>query len=66
MSLLRREYLSLEVNVLRNSLKILDSTNIDFFQMNFVDREKNYGKGSVLQISTVFGPVPHVSCRRVL
>ena len=53
MSLLRREYLSLEVNVLTNSLKILDSTNIDFFQMNFVDREKNYGKGSVLQISTV-------------
>ena len=36
LSLLRREYLPSGVNVLTNSLKILHSTNIDFFQLNYV------------------------------
>ena len=34
--LLRREYLSSAVNVLTNSLKILHSTKLDFFQLNYV------------------------------
>ena len=36
LSLIRREYLRSGVNVWTNSLKILHSTNIDFFQMNYV------------------------------
>ena len=35
-SLLGRKYLSLGVNVLRNSLNILHRTEIDFFQLNYV------------------------------
>ena len=38
--LLRREYLSSAVNVLTNSLKILHSTKIDFFQMNYVHSDQ--------------------------
>ena len=34
--LLRREYLSSAVNVLTNSFKMVHSTNIDFFQLNYV------------------------------
>ena len=37
LSLLRRKYLSSAVNVLTNSLKILHSTKIDFFERNNVD-----------------------------
>ena len=36
LSVLRREYLSSAVNVLTNRLKILHSTNIGFFQLNYV------------------------------
>ena len=36
LSPLRGEYLSSPVNVLTNSLKILNSTNIDLFQLNYV------------------------------
>ena len=39
-SVLRRQYLSSAVNVLPSSLKILGSTNIDFFQMKYVDRDQ--------------------------
>ena len=35
LSLLRGEYLSSAVNVSTNSLKILNSTNIDLFQLNY-------------------------------
>ena len=35
----RREYFLPSVNVLINSLKILHSTNIDFFQLNYVHRD---------------------------
>ena len=38
-SLLRGEYLSSAVNVLTNSLNILKSTNIDLFQLNYVDSD---------------------------
>ena len=34
MCIMRREYLSSEVNVLTNSLKISDVTKADFFQLN--------------------------------
>ena len=40
LSLLRRKYLSLAVNVLANSLKILHSTDIDFFQLNYVHSDQ--------------------------
>ena len=36
LSLLRIEYLSLAVNVLTNSLKILHITQRDFFQLNYL------------------------------
>ena len=36
LSLLRAEYFSSAVNVLTNSLKILNSSNIDLFQLNYV------------------------------
>ena len=36
LSLLRREYLSLAVIALTNSLKILDNTKRDFFELNRV------------------------------
>ena len=36
LSLLRREYLSLAVIVLTNSLEILDNTKRDFFELNRV------------------------------
>ena len=36
LSLLRRQYLSLPVNVLTNSLKILQITNNNFFQLNYL------------------------------
>ena len=39
LSLLRGEYLSSAVNVLTKSLKILNSPNIDLFQLNYVDSD---------------------------
>ena len=39
LSLLRGEYLSSAVNVLTNSLNILNSSNIDLFQLNYVDSD---------------------------
>ena len=62
LSLLRREDLSLAVNVLTNSAKILHLTKEDFFQ-TVVNK---YGKGVLVQISTVFRPVYDVICRWVL
>ena len=40
LSLIRREYLPSGVNVLTNSLKVLHSTNIDFFQLNYVHNDQ--------------------------
>ena len=53
-------------NVLTNSLKILHSTKIDFFQLNELTVINKYGKGAVVQIATLFEPVYHVACGRVL
>ena len=39
LSVLRGEYLSSAVNVLTNSLNILNSGNIDLFQLNYVDSD---------------------------
>ena len=40
-SLLRREYLSSAVNVLRNSTKISDITKRDMFQLHFAQSDIN-------------------------
>ena len=62
LSVLRREYLLQAVNVLTSCLKILHSTNIDFFQLNIFRVFNKYGKARVVQIATVFVPVYHVVC----
>ena len=66
LSLIRREYLSLAVNGLTNSPKTLHRTQRDFFQLSYVFMINKYGKGAVVQILTLFRPVYHVTCRRVL
>ena len=60
LSLLRRGYLQPAVNVLTNSPKMTFSNSIAFKVIN------KYGKGAVVQISTVFGPVYHVACQSVV
>ena len=40
LSLLRRKYLSLAVNMLTNSLTILHSIKIDFLQLNLVHSDQ--------------------------
>ena len=40
LSLLRREYLLTAVNVLINSLKILQRTKRDFFQLNYLHSDQ--------------------------
>ena len=40
LSLLRTEHLSLELNVLRNSRKILHSTKRDLFQLNYLHSDQ--------------------------
>ena len=40
LSLLRREYMSLVVNVLTNSLKISHFTKRDFFKLNFIHNDE--------------------------
>ena len=55
--LLRREFFSWELNVLTDSLKVFLITNRHFsFSIAFTIINKN-SKGTVVQISTVFGPV---------
>ena len=40
LSLLRREYLSLAVNVLRNSYKVLHIPKTDFFKLNYLQNDQ--------------------------
>ena len=54
LSLLQRKYLSSGVNMLTNSLKILDITNRDIFKLNFPQRNEEYDRSAVMQISQVF------------
>ena len=51
----RREYLSSVVNVLTNSLKILDRTKTDFFELNLLRIHEKIGYGGSVLISAVFG-----------
>ena len=64
--LLRREYLSSAVNGLRKCPKISHITQRDSFDLDYLHRDQKYGKGAVVQISTVFRPVYHVTFKRVL
>ena len=66
MSRLRREYLSSTVNVLTNHLKILNKTKRDFFRLKSLQVINKDGKAAIVEISTVFQPVYHVACQRVL
>ena len=59
--LFRREYLSSAVNVLANSPKILHTTKTITFRVI-----NKYGKGSAVQIATVFRLAHHVALRFVL
>ena len=60
-SLLRREYLSSAVNMLRKRLKILHITKSDFKSDSILFRViRQYGKGFAVHISTVFERV--LSC----
>ena len=65
-SLLSRECLSLTGNMLTNSLRILCITKRDFFQCNYFHSIDKFCKGGVIQIGTLFRPICHVLCLRVL
>ena len=66
LSLLRREYLLSAVNMLTNSPKFSISLRDTFSTLIVFTGINKCGKAAVLQISTVFGPVHHVTCGRVL
>ena len=64
---LRREYLSSAVNVLTNIYKALHLTKTDFWSDSISFKMiTKYGNGAVVQMGTVFEPVYHVACQRVL
>ena len=63
--LLRREHFSSAVNGLRKSPKILHTSHVDFLNPIFFTGINKYGKGAVVQISTVFRSVYHVTCPMV-
>ena len=70
LSPLRTEYLLSGVNRLRNSPMILRITESNFFKLSwfwfaFTGINKD-GKGSVDELWTVFRPIYHVTCQRVL
>ena len=66
LSLLRREYMSRTVNVFAKSPKILHIAVRTFFGSIAFTVINMYVKGSVIQTPTVFGPVYHIVCRRVV
>ena len=61
-SRIRREYLSLAVNVSTNSPKGSHITKRDIFQVSFPQSDEKCDKGSVMQISQVFGTFYNVAC----
>ena len=63
LSLLRREYLSSAVNVLKKSVKNLHLTKSYFFQLNYLKVINEFGKAADVDIESVFRPVYHVACR---
>ena len=66
LSLLRREYMSLAVNLWTKSLKSFHITKGDFSNSIAFTVISNSGKGAVVQIATVFRPVYHVACPTLL
>ena len=50
------------VNGLKNSPKILNIPQRDFFNLNCLDRINKYSKGSLVQISTVYQTIYYVTC----
>ena len=58
--------MSSAVNVLRNCLKIVHITKADLSDSIAFTVLNKYGKGAVVQIPTVAGPIYHVACERVL
>ena len=66
LSLLRREYWSSAVNVLTNTYKAWHLIKTDFFDTITFKMITKYGNGAVIKIATVFEPVYHVACQRVL
>ena len=60
--LLRRQYLSSAAKVLTKNLKILQRTNVDFFNWIMFRVINKYEKGTVVKIDTVSLPVSHVVC----
>ena len=66
LSPLRTEYLSSAVNVLTKSLKTFHVTKMDFFNSISFRVINVYGKGAGIKIESVFRPVYHATCRRVI
>ena len=66
LSLLRTGKLSLASNVVTSSLKIWHDNKKTFSNSIALAVINKYDKGALVQISTVFGPVYHLTCPRVL
>ena len=64
--LLKREYLSLAVNVLRKDLKNFHVSKDDFWNSITFTVITQDDKGALIKIESVFQPVYHVACREVL
>ena len=64
--LLRGEYLSSAVIVLKNSPKISDVTKRDIFQFNFLRVMEKCDKSAFVQISSLFGTLQRVDCLRII
>ena len=66
LSLLRRRYLSSAANVLASSPRFYMSIRQTFCNAIDLAVITDYNNGAVMQISTVFGYVYYLACRRVL
>ena len=64
--LLRRQYFSSALNGLTNSPKILHITQRVFFKPNLFKGINIYGKGALVELSTVFRLVYLITCQSVL
>ena len=64
--LLKREYLSLAVNVLRKDLKNFHVSKGDFWNSITFTVITQDDKGALIKIESVFQPVYHVASREVL
>ena len=66
LSLLKTEYLSLAVNVLRKRLKNFHVSKTDFCNSITFKVINQDDKDALIKIESVFLPVYHVACRDVL